>query len=182
MLKYNFEGREENLKSVFSEITINELESIIALQEKSYGYDYFLNAFEILGFSKYLCDRIDLENLIEIIKEFKADLKFVDKLPSTIEIDGFIYKAYDDEVGFKFNSKDFAKIEKHINENPNNWMAYALAIIFKREDLTDVEHSDENHISYKRELFLKHIMADVALPYSMKVSNTYIKNLSILIK
>jgi len=43
-------------------------------------------------------------------------------------------------------------------------MAYMLAVIFKREDLTKTEHYDNAHLKLKEKLFSK-LPAAVAVPY-----------------
>ena len=51
------------------------------------------------------------------------------------------------------------------------------AIIYKRVDLTSVEHYTDSHIKYKADLFRKNITADISIPYLTLMTNKIIKNI-----
>ena len=59
-------------------------------------------------------------------------------------------------------------IESRVKKSPQNYMAFMLAVIFKREDLTKAEHYDNAHLKLKTELFGK-LPAAVAVPYVQQI-------------
>jgi len=181
MIKYTYQGKEECLKNLFSEITIEEFEKTAALNEGTQFYAYYLDAFEILGFSKELCDSIDTDNLIEIIKDFKKIVKQPKKLKHEFKLDGHTYEAFDAKSSV--NARDFADVQKLMYQfavnNDYKWVSEAMAIIFKRTDLSATEHKDKSHREEKANLFKIHMTMDYALPYVDKLSAEYIKNIKL---
>lgn len=179
MRKYEYNGKIEELKTLPSEITIEEFQKIINNQNKYSGnFMYYLEAFEILGLSTEFVDVIDDKTLWIILKDFQDDFVMPsNEFRKEFEIDGYTYRAYEDE--FKIGARDFAKIEEQMHKYPNDWITYALAIIFKRVDLSTVEHTTEAHINHKVKLFKKLTM-DIALPYIFYLSENYINNIKLI--
>ena len=101
------------------------------------------------------------------IVEFKNHVKaFNDVEPKEypfvpeVEIEGYVYKAFDEE--FKLSVRDLKHIEGRVKKG--KYMAFMLAVIFKRTDLTKTEHYDNAHLKEKERLFSK-LPAAVAVPY-----------------
>jgi hypothetical protein len=183
MLEYIYKGKTETLKSELSEITLKEFIQILNLQKSSEAdFEFYLDTFELLGFSKELCDAIDTKTLFKLISDFKDALKSDGEFIKQVEVEGYIYSAVnsfaDDE--FVINGREFSKIESKMKVDEFGWIAYAMAIIFKREDLSSVEHKDETHIKHKKSLFLDNVKMDVALPYVMAITKDYVDNIKIL--
>lgn len=180
MRKYEIDEVVETLRTLPSEIFLNDFIKTVSIDQFNLDptYEYYLDAFEIFGLSKDYLDIIDTKTLVDTIKDFQADFIIDNKLTKSIEIDGFTYTAYADE--FVINARDFAKIEKRINHKDHTWLAFAMAVIFKRDDLSSVEHKDNAHIEYKKKLFTNKLTMDICLPYIMKISETYVDNIKIL--
>ena len=179
MLKYYYEVTTEDMKSLPSEITVKEFEKIVKAQGKYNGvFMYYLDTFEVLGLSSDFVDIIDEDTLYQLIKDFNKDftLSKEDKV-KTIEIGGYSYTAFGGRDSI--SGRDLANIEDKLTKSPDKWIAYALAIIFKRDDLSSTEHKADAHIKHKEKLFAD-ITMDIALPYIMTVSDNYIKNIKIL--
>lgn len=179
MKKYEYNGKIEVLKTLPSEITIEEFQKITINQSKYSGnFMYYLEAFEILGLSEDFVDAIDDKTLWLILKDFQIDFVVPsNEFRKEIEIDGYTYRAYEDE--FKIGARDFARIEEQMHKDPNDWISYALAIIFKRVDLSTVEHKTDAHIKHKEKLF-KQLTMDIALPYILYLSENYINNVKLI--
>ena len=139
---------------------------------------YYLDTFETLGLTTEFTDDIDDKTLYSLISDFQEDFQVDNtKYTKSITIDGYEYVAYDDE--FKLGARDIAMIEEEMHKDPSGWITYALAIIFKRTDLSATEHRTSAHIKHKEKLF-KNITMDVALPYIIYVSESYINNVKLI--
>lgn len=179
MRKYEYEGKIESLKTLPSEVTLKEFELVSKSQEKYIGsFMYYLDTFEILGLSTEFIDAIDEDTLYELIGDFQKDF-IVDKEDFTrsITVDGYTYSAFEEE--FKLSGRDLADIEERMNKDPYGWITYALAILFKRDDLSTVEHKSAAHRKHKEKIFAE-VTMDIALPYIMYLSESYVKNIKLL--
>lgn len=179
MIIYEWNGKEEKLKSLMSEITIGNFEKIMEIEhnEDMSFFDYYLTLFNVLGLSKELIDNIDVDNLIDIIKDFKNDFHLELQTNNTFTIDGYNYVIFEDE--FKLTARQFANIEKIIKKYPYHWVGPVIAYLAKREDLTQVEHDDTAHINYKTTLFRDKLTMDFILPIIKVIVDKLEKNLKI---
>lgn len=178
MRKYEYNGEVEGMKTLPTEITIQEFLSITKNQDLEGTFMYYLNTFESLGLSSKFIDAIDDVTLYSLIADFQEDFR-VDNAEyvKTITIDGYDYQAYEDE--FRLGARDLARIEEEMHKDPLGWITYALAVIFKRTDLSSTEHTANAHIKHKEKLF-KDVTMDIALPYIVYVSDSYIKNVKLV--
>lgn len=181
MRKYEIEGRIESLKTLPTEVTIKEFELITKAQEENVGsFMQYLDSFEILGLSSEFIDIIDDKTLYMLIKDFQDDFIINNKdYKRTIEIDGYTYSAFQEGGEFKLGARDLANIEQKLAKDQTNWISYAMAIIFKRDDLSSVEHKASAHIKHKEKLF-QGVSMDVAMPYIMYISESYINSIKVL--
>jgi hypothetical protein len=183
MRKYEVEGLGvETLKTTPQEITLNLFKQMLEVQDEHWGdFEYYLKVFKILGLSDEYLDVMDSNALFTTIKDFQDDFEVSDiKMKNTIEIDGYYYKSYDDK--FIIKAKDFANIEKRMKLGEHNWIIYAMALLFKRTDLSINEHMDKTHIEHKMKLFKDEVTMDIALPYIIMISNEYMDNIMLLTK
>lgn len=163
------------LKTTPSEITVKEFQTIANINNN--GYEYYLDTFEVLGLSSEFVDKISADDLFAIIKDFHEDFGEVERSEFTreIEVDGFTYYAFEEGENFTLGARTLAKIEKKFD---SDWLAYSLALIFHRGDLTNKDETDA-HINYKTKLFGS-ITLDIALPYIYAISENYVENVSLL--
>jgi hypothetical protein len=177
---YNVKNHgEEKMLSLPKEINLHLFKKInkINTNPNFENIDKYLATFEILGLTSEYIDKMDSKALFTTIKDFQEDF-ITTGMTNIIEIDGYTYKAYDDE--FMIGARDFAKIENKMINNEEDWFIYALAIIFKRTDLSLKEHTDKAHIDHKKKLFEEKMTMDIALPYILFISKEYIDNITIL--
>jgi len=71
----------------------------------------------------------------------------------------------------KLSVKDTKLIEKVISSKQKHNVAEILAIMFKRTDLSNVEHYDNAHLKHKAKLFRTQ-PAEIAIPYLTFVTET----------
>jgi hypothetical protein len=111
MLKYNYNDKVEQMKSLPSEITVKEFQEVAKAQENFLGnFMYYLNTFEILGLSEEFIDKIDDKTLYQLIRDFQNDF-IIDKTEyvKEITVEGYTYRAFENE--FVLGARDLADIE-----------------------------------------------------------------------
>ena len=72
-----------------------------------------------------------------------------------------------------------AILENEMKKDNYSWITFALAVVFKRTDLSLAEHRDNAHIKHKSTL-LNDITMDIALPYIVSISGEYLDNIKLL--
>ena len=152
------------VKNTVEELTVSEFEKVAAIQQ-DIGLDHFdkqIKVFTTLGVDEDIFDDMEIREFKGYVKAFNdVEPKEYEFLPE-IEIEGFVYKAFDEE--FKLSVRDLKHIESKVKKSPNSYMAFMLAVIFKRTDLSKSEHYDNAHLKHKTELFGK-LPAAIAVPY-----------------
>ena len=103
MINFNFNGESHSLRNTPDELTITEFEyvsSIINNEELDY-IDKYMQIFIYLGLPKELVDDLDGKSFLNVTRHFHNYQHSVN-LINQIEIDGYIYKAFD---GDKYKPK-----------------------------------------------------------------------------
>jgi hypothetical protein len=155
-----------NIANKMNEITIEEFEKISAIHNNKEldNIEKQIKVFEVVGVEEDEWD--DFNYFVEKTKEFNTD-NYEAKDPVTeIEIDGYTYKAE-----MKLSVKDTKLIEKVIVKENKHSVSDILAIMFKRSDLSNVEHYDNAHLKHKSKLFRTQA-AEIAIPYLNYVTQT----------
>lgn len=178
MRKYEYNGRIESMKTLPSEITVKEFRDITKNQDLQGTFMYYLNTFEALGLTTEFVDAMDDQTLYSLIKDFQEDF-IVDNndFKRVINIGGYEYVAFEEK--FSLGARDLARIEEEMHKDPLGWITFALAVIFKRTDLSDKEHKAPAHIKHKEKLF-QEVTMEIALPYIMYISESYINNVKLI--
>lgn len=159
-----------NIANKMNEITIEEFEKISAIHNNKEldNIEKQIKVFEVVGVEEDEWD--DFNYFVEKTKEFNTD-NYEAKEPITeIEIDGYTYKAE-----MKLSVKDTKLIEKVIVKENKHSVSDILAIMFKRSDLSNVEHYDNAHLKHKSKLFRTQA-AEIAIPYLNYVTQTISKH------
>ena len=158
MIKIN----DYEVKNTVEELTVKEFEEVASIQNDA-GLDYVekqIKVFTTLGVPEDVIDSMDIVEFKNHVKAFNdVEPKEYPFLPE-VEIEGYVYKAFDEE--FKLSVRDLKHIESRVKKG--KYMAFMLAVIFKRTDLTKTEHYDNAHLKEKERLFSK-LPAAVAVPY-----------------
>lgn len=149
-----------------NEINIEEFEKISAIHNDKEldNIEKQIKVFEVVGIEEEEWD--DFNYFVEKTKEFNTD-NYEKKDPiGEIEIDGYTYKAE-----LKLSVKDTKLIEKMIVKENKHSVSEIMALMFKRTDLSNVEHYDSAHLKHKAKLFRLQ-PAEIAIPYITFVTET----------
>jgi hypothetical protein len=178
MVDIKYGDRVFSIKNDVNEFSIGEYEKIVYyLNNEGDFFDKWFNILEYLGLDKGVIDDIDANELIEIINSInlsKVEPKFI----SEIELGGYLYKCEMKESGEpKITGRIFKLLEKVCKGD--YYISDIMAILFKRDDLSDAEHYQKAHLEWKSKLF-KDLSASVSVPYVLYITDRYIKNIMIL--
>jgi len=161
--------KEYEVKNSIEELTIEQFEEVSRITN-DLGLDYVekqLKLFSFLGVPEEVLDALTIPELKEAVKEFNDVPNKKYPFVQELEIDGYIYKAYEGE-DFIINAKDFSLIEKKIKKQ-ESYISYLMAVIFKRTDLTKTEHYESAHLKLKEKLFRK-LPAATSVAYLTAIS------------
>lgn len=149
-----------------NEITIEEFEKISNIHNNKEldNIEKQIKVFEVVGVEEDEWD--DFKYFVEKTKEFNTDNYEAKDPIGEIEIDGYLYKAE-----LKLSVKDTKLIEKMITKENKHSVSDIMALMFKRTDLSNIEHYDSAHLKHKSKLF-KTQPAEIAIPYLNYVTNT----------
>jgi hypothetical protein len=179
MIEINYKDQTYTVKNEPHEFTVGEFEAITKMfndeskEEYLRGFDFL----EFIGVPNQVLDALNFDEYMEILKSVELTEIKNAEFTRTIHVKGFDYHAFGDGEDFKLKArKDVGQIGKILKHNQHNY-AGTLAVIFKREDLSDKEHYDEAHLKHKEKLFRDAITLDVALPYIIHVHNKVLTHL-----
>ena len=177
MINLNLNGTEYQLPNQANEVKLATFEKMYNLmQTKGVGkLEVYLKIFALFGIPEHELDEMTEEDLVNLIKEFNQVTVPSGELAKTIEVNGRTYTAYDEE--FKFKARDIVEIERAAIKGVTNFPSYILAVLFKDDRLTKVEHYVESHIKHKASLFAENLTTDVAIPYLAKVAEKTLKTI-----
>jgi hypothetical protein len=177
MVNVKLENETFELRNEANEIDLHELNKLVTIM--SYPdlvlTEKFEAIFKVLGMPE---NDMNADSMVELIKNFNVFKTKSIQLKSEIEFKGYKYVAFEGKE-FKFKAKELICLEKEIqknkfklanNQTPSNIVSYILAIIFKRDDLTNNEHYENVHLELKAKLFEENVKADFALPYINLIS------------
>jgi hypothetical protein len=159
----------KQIPNEMDEITIQQFEGItdIHANEKLDIIEKHLEVFKFMGVPDEIED-IDFDLFKEYIIKFNTA-----KVPNSVllkrfEVDGYTYQAYEED--FKLTAKDTKFIEKILANKHKGYISEVLAVLFKRTDLSKVEHYTDAHIKQKAKL-IRELKAEVAVPYLVSVAS-----------
>jgi hypothetical protein len=171
MIKFNINGIDYDIRNQFDELTVNEFEKIAEIQEddKYDNVEKYINTFMVLGVKENDIDELSIDKLYELIKLFNNKEQKEYPIIEELSVNKRIYKLINSTpTNLQITTKDLSVIEKLIKQNQNDVASTVLAVLYKDENLTKVEHYDKEHLKYKKSLF-KNCTYDVALPLVLKV-------------
>ena len=159
---------EREIPNRMDELTIEQFEKVteITNNQELDNIDRYIKIFEYFGVkaSEWDDNDVDLSEFIDKVKEFNSSKYEKKDAVESIELEGYTYEAK-----MKISVKDTKMIEKIISRKSNNWISDLLALMFKRSDLTPIEHYTEAHLKHKSKLF-KQLKAEIAIPYLVFVT------------
>lgn len=149
------------------ELTIEQFEKITDINNNQDNdpIEKHLKIFDYLGIAESEFNDTDISEFIEIVKEFNSIPSTDYPIIESVTIDGYVYTAE-----MKLTVRDTKLIEKLVIAKQAGYISQMLAIMFKREDLSNVEHYTEAHLKHKASLF-KSLNASISVPYMMFIAN-----------
>ena len=158
-----------------NELTVQQFETITTIHANPEldAIDKHLQVFEFLGVPTIEWDNVEIEEFKEIVRNFN-DIQSKPELVNTLEIDGYTYTAFEDK--FKLSVKDTKHIEKIMHSKHKGYISELLAVLFKRTDLTKVEHYSDAHIKLKAKL-IRELKAELAVPYLVEIGQKLSKHI-----
>jgi hypothetical protein len=159
---------EREIPNKMDELTIEQFEKVteITNNKELDNIDRYIKIFEYFGVkeSEWDDNDVELSEFIEKVKEFNSSNYEKKDAVESFELEGYTYEGQ-----LKLSVKDTKIIEKIINRKSHNWISDLLALMFKRTDLSQVEHYTEAHLKHKSKLF-KQLKAEIAVPYLVFVT------------
>jgi hypothetical protein len=157
---------EKEIPNKMEELTIEQFEKIsqILNDKELDNIEKYMNVFKFLGIEEKMWDDYPFSQFIELVKEFNLNSYTPGEAQLEIELDGYQYKAE-----LRLSVKETKLIEKIINHKPYNYISDILAVMFKRVDLSNVEHFDDAHLKHKAKL-LRTQKAEFCVPFIVFVT------------
>jgi hypothetical protein len=161
----NILGRD--IPNALDELNIEQFETITEINNNQEldPIDKHLKIFEYLGIPEREFWDYDVADFIDIVKQFNNIKQVEYPTIDILEIDGYTYKAE-----MKLTVRDTKMIEKIALKRDKGYVSEMLAVMFKREDLSNTEHYTDAHIKHKAKLF-KQLSADISVPYLIFITN-----------
>jgi hypothetical protein len=167
----------KDIANELNELTIQQFEDIteIHANTKLDNVEKHLEVFKYMGVPE--AEDMEFEEFKEAIRVFNSAKVPEGILLKRFEADGYTYQAYDTE--FKLTAKDTKHIEKILNSKHKGFISEALAVVFKRTDLSKTEHYTDAHIKFKAKI-IREMPAEVAVPYLTTIAHTINKQVQSL--
>ena len=158
-----------------NELTVQQFETITTIHGKVEldAIDKHLEVFEFLGVPTIDFDDVQIEEFKEIVRAFN-EIQSKPELVNKLELDGYTYVAFEDQ--FKLSVKDTKHIERIMASKHKGYISELLAVLFKRTDLTKVEHYSDAHIKLKAKL-IRELKAEIAVPYLVEIGQKLSKHI-----
>lgn len=135
----------------YEELNVKQFDALNTIEADTNlsSMEKWISKFIYLGVPEEAFDDMMIDELEDIVKSFNDGFAEVPtERSSTIEIDGYTYQSKE-----KIGAKDFSLIEKAWKTDTSNFSKRAMAILFKRTDLSRNEHYADAHIKHKQKLF-----------------------------
>ena len=167
----------KDIPNELNELTIQQFEDITSIHANA-DMDHVekhLEVFKYMGVPEV--EDMDFEDFKEAIRVFNTAKNPDGVLLKRFENDGYVYQAYDQD--FKLTAKDTKHIEKILAHKHKGYVSEALAVLFKRTDLSKTEHYTDAHIKLKSKI-IRELPAEVAVPYLVAIAETINKQVQSL--
>jgi hypothetical protein len=157
---------DREIPNLITELTVEQFEKLTDFNSDTTldPIERHLKIFEYLGIPENEFNDVDVENFIDIIRQFNEHPNMNYETVDTLEHEGYTYKAE-----MKMTVRDSKLIEKYSIGKEKGYISNILAVFFKREDLGPVEHYTDAHIKHKSK-FLAKLPASICIPYISFIS------------
>ena len=162
MIKIN----DKEMPSLVTELTIEQFEQVTEIGNDSTldPIDKHLKIFEYLGIPEKDFNDMPVEDFVKIVQAFNDHPKLDYPVIDTLEHEGYTYKAE-----LKLTVRDTKLIEKYSLAKDKGYISKIMAVFFKREDLSSIEHYTEAHLKHKAK-WLCQQKAPLCIPYITFIS------------
>ena len=174
MIELNYGNDTFNVRSVSSEITVNELQKIIneLNEDKAFFFDTWLNIIEMLSDKKGVKDLIDDTAFYKVIKNIS--ITKVGDIKSEFVFKERTFNANITPEGkLSIKAIQLANIERIVKKSPNKWIAKAMAVVFEEEGVSNTE----SNINKRAALFGDKMSAELCIPLLLTVNAKLITNI-----
>lgn len=157
---------DREIPNKMDELTIEQFEKIsqILNNQEFDNIEKYVEMFKYLGIEEKQWDDYPFSEFIKLVQEFNLDSYTPQDAIESIELDGYTYTAE-----MRLSVKETKLIEKIVNTKPNHYISDILAIMFKRNDLSNTEHFADAHLKQKAKLFRTQ-KAEICIPYIVFVT------------
>jgi len=152
---------DKEIPNLITELTVEQFENITEIGSNN-EYDPIeknLKIFDYLGVPESDFNDMEVEDFLVLVRQFNDHPNLEYPLIDTLEHEGYTYNAK-----LKLTVKDTKLIEKYSLAKDKGYLSMILAVFFKREDLTKVEHYADAHLKLKAKWISKQ-PASIAIPY-----------------
>lgn len=169
---------DKTIPNQLTELTIQQFEDITTIHaDKELDViEKYLKIFELFKISEDEFENTSFEDFKMYVKQFNT-IHGKPKMKKSIMINGYKYVAVTDKK-FKLSVKDTKFIEKILNKKNRGYISEMLSVLFKRDDLSKVEHYDAAHLKFKAHL-IKDLKAEIALPYIIEINEKVTKSINV---
>jgi len=192
MITIKYKGEEYEMKSDVKDFTVEEFEIICHyLQKDTYELkeedkyspalnkedlkrvleqltmlDNWFNILEYCGLPDFVLDEIDHIDYFKCIQSLNLIPDNTDNMVKTLEINGHIFTAYDDDE-YKIKMKELKEIQKQCHFHPTFTYRYTLAVIFKNDYITNID---------EKAAMMSQVNAELVFPYLKYTSDKLIND------
>lgn len=180
MIEIEVKGKKYNVRNLGSEVTLNELSNIsyiIEGQEKDHT-EKWLEALSILG-SKELVEVIGVKAFTNAVNAIQIT-NISNEISPEIEVNGRIYSCEVTDGEIELSALDLSKLEK-LALKGGAWGNKAFAVVYKDNELRNIEHYTNAHLDYKAKIFGENVTADVAAPVIFQLAKIIMEHVQTLI-
>jgi hypothetical protein len=158
-----------------NELTVQQFEDITTIHanQELDSIEKHIDVFTLLGVPEADWDDVSIEEFKECVKQFN-NLSGKPELQPSFEHMNYTYTAFEDT--FKLSVRDTKHIDKVMHSRHKGYISEMLAILFKRTDLTKVEHYADAHIKLKAKI-IRELKAEIAVPYLVEVGQKLAKQM-----
>jgi hypothetical protein len=158
-----YKFKEHNIPNRLNEMTVKEWETInMILASTEQLIEKYFQIFGLFGVKEDEFNDMNTDDFAQLIVQYNEIQTEKIEPVTEITIDGFTYQSFELEKGIPI--RDLKHIEKAFSTGMTDRIAFMLAVIFKRTDLSSVEHYAEAHIKQKTKLFSRQL-ASIAIPF-----------------
>jgi len=164
---------EVEIPNTFDELTIKQFDALNTIEADSQlsSMEKWISKFVYLGVPEDSFDDMLIDELEETVAEFNKGFAVMpNEKTMSIEIDGYTYQSKE-----RIGAKDFSLIEKAWKTDTKNFSKRAMAVLFKRTDLSRTEHYTNAHLKHKEALFESQ-PCKIAVPYLNEIIEQITKN------